>query len=167
MTFALNPLGEISRLKDDYASAKEFYTESTQIIRQMGYRGRLAMSLLNLGQIALHEEDYVRARELFLESLAIYRQLERNHGFIGVLFGFAGVVGIMGKYKQSARIFGAAQESYQTIGRKLEPPDAIEYNRIISIVRDKLDETTFNAAWAEGQKMTLEEAIEYALEEIK
>jgi hypothetical protein len=31
-------------------------------------------------------------------------------------------------------------------------------------VRAQLDEATFNAAWAEGCKMTLEQAIEYALE---
>jgi len=32
-------------------------------------------------------------------------------------------------------------------------------------VIEKLDETTFESLWAEGQAMNLEEAIAYALEE--
>jgi hypothetical protein len=33
-------------------------------------------------------------------------------------------------------------------------------------LRAQLDEAAFNAAWAEGRTMTLEQAIEYALGEV-
>jgi hypothetical protein len=35
---------------------------------------------------------------------------------------------------------------------------------LAGIVREQLDEAAFAAAWAEGQAMTLEQAIAYALE---
>ncbi len=43
--------------------------------------------------------------------------------------------------------------------------DQVRYEITVTAVRAKLDETTFNAARAEGRAMTLERAIEYALVE--
>ena len=43
------------------------------------------------------------------------------------------------------------------------PVDRVKYDQILAAVRAQLDEATFNAAWEEGRKMTLEQAIEYAL----
>ena len=37
------------------------------------------------------------------------------------------------------------------------------YDRAIEAIRENLDEEAFNAAWQEGRKMTLDEAIECAL----
>ena len=37
------------------------------------------------------------------------------------------------------------------------------YDNIIEVIRQHLDETSFNEAWEEGRKMTLDEAVEYAL----
>jgi hypothetical protein len=37
------------------------------------------------------------------------------------------------------------------------------YERWVSHARPQLDDATFAAAWAEGQQMTLEQAIEEAL----
>ena len=41
----------------------------------------------------------------------------------------------------------------------------IPYSRAIEAIQEKLDEAAFNAAWEEGRKMTLDEAVEYALGE--
>jgi len=45
--------------------------------------------------------------------------------------------------------------------------DAIEFERNVAATRAQLDEATFAAAWTEGKAMTLEQAIEYALEETR
>ena len=36
---------------------------------------------------------------------------------------------------------------------------------ILALVQKQVDEATFNAAWTEGYAMTMEQAIEYALNE--
>jgi hypothetical protein len=41
----------------------------------------------------------------------------------------------------------------------------IEWKRDEAMARDELGEAMFNVAWAEGLAMTLEQAIEYALED--
>jgi hypothetical protein len=44
------------------------------------------------------------------------------------------------------------------------PPDQKEFDHYVTAVRGQLDEVVFVKAWAEGRAMTLEQAIEYALE---
>ncbi len=39
-----------------------------------------------------------------------------------------------------------------------------ELDRITAATRAELDEATFEAAWAEGRAMSLEQAVAYALE---
>ena len=41
--------------------------------------------------------------------------------------------------------------------------DQPEYERQVAILQAQLGETDFSAMWAEGQAMTLEQVIEYAL----
>ena len=53
------------------------------------------------------------------------------------------------------------------LGRIMDPADQMEYTHDVSIVREHLDQTTFQVAWSEGRTMTLEHAIEYALEEVQ
>jgi len=53
------------------------------------------------------------------------------------------------------------------MGRIMDPADQVEFDRTLAMVRAQLDEAAFNAAWAEGRKMTLEQAVEYALENLK
>ena len=47
----------------------------------------------------------------------------------------------------------------------LWPAERHEWERYVPATRAQLDEATFTAAWAEGQAMSLEQAVAYALEE--
>ena len=50
------------------------------------------------------------------------------------------------------------------VERSLEPPDAAVYARDVDEARTHLGPAEFAAAWAEGQAMTLDQAVAYALE---
>jgi hypothetical protein len=54
---------------------------------------------------------------------------------------------------------------YNTLRFPQTPADLIEYDRNLAAVRSQLDEATFAQAWAEGQAMTLEQAMAYALKD--
>jgi hypothetical protein len=43
--------------------------------------------------------------------------------------------------------------------------DRTNYERSVTAARAQLDEATFAKAWAEGQAMTLDKAVAYALRE--
>ncbi len=69
------------------------------------------------------------------------------------------------RLKRAARLFGAAQTLHKEIGSVTSTNGQAEYEQTRTGVRAVLGEEAYAAAWAEGQAMPLEEAVEYALEE--
>jgi hypothetical protein len=47
----------------------------------------------------------------------------------------------------------------------MQPPDRADFERDRAMVCSQLDEIAFAAAWTEGEAMTSEEAVAYAMEE--
>jgi hypothetical protein len=75
----------------------------------------------------------------------------------------AGIWLARGQPMRAARLFGASQALR---GTSAAPVGAVVcYTRDVTSVRAQLDEATFTAAWAEGEALTLEQAIAYALRE--
>ena len=162
---ALCALGELARLEGDYARAGALYTEALHLDREMLGTYRQPEVLCNLGYVALHERDYARARALFQESLALNRQGGLAAGILPCVTGCAGLVGATGQPQAAARLLGAVESSLRALGLVMDAPERMEYDRIVEAARAQLDEATFQAAWAKGQAMTLEQAVVYALEE--
>jgi len=52
----------------------------------------------------------------------------------------------------------------RALGTVLEPLERRLYEAAMNSARAQFDAATFDALWAEGQAMTLEQAITYALE---
>ena len=64
---------------------------------------------------------------------------------------------------RAAHLFGAAHAFLQRSGALIDPGDQPEHDRNIAFVRARLGEAAFEAAWAEGQAMTLDQAVAHAL----
>ena len=77
----------------------------------------------------------------------------------------SGSLGAVGEPERAARLLGAAETTLSRIGAYIETTDRPEFERINREVRALLHEATFQAAWAEGRKMTLEQAVADALDE--
>jgi predicted neutral ceramidase superfamily lipid hydrolase len=63
-------------------------------------------------------------------------------------------------------LFGAAEALRETIQVVLFPVERVEVDKNIAAARAQLDELTFNTAWAEGRAMTMDEAVQFALETV-
>ncbi len=61
-------------------------------------------------------------------------------------------------------MFGAGAALHEAVHEGPYPAQRIEIERNIAVARAHLDEATWQAAWAEGQAMSMEQAITYALE---
>jgi len=61
-------------------------------------------------------------------------------------------------------LFGAAEALRALIGKPLTRAQLATHDRDVATVERWLEPASFAAAWAEGQAMTLDQAIAYALE---
>lgn len=160
----LNNLGDLARMEGDNARAAALYSESLVLFRKTGSKREIAASLHNLAYVAHHEGEDNRAAQLFAEGLTQHRELGNREGMTECLAGFATLAAARGQLEAAARLFGAVEALREAIGALAWPGGTAEYERNASLVRSQLDTETYVAARAEGQAMTLELAVAYALQ---
>jgi hypothetical protein len=147
---------------DDRAIAA--YEEALVLARELSSWGFVGTILANLGFVMLRQGNDARAAMLFGDSLAVARERAYEDVMSWILAGLAGVMAAQSRPQRAARLLAAVEAWNVLNDLPLEPTNRADYEQIVGAVHDQLDETTFALAWAEGQTMTLEQAIAYALE---
>jgi predicted ATPase len=165
MASAFNALGEIARMNGQDEHAKRHYEAAVAIAEQTGDIRRKYITLANLSYVAQHENDHQRAIELLHETLILARTMQNDNDMAIGMQVLSGSLGIVGEPVRAARLLSAAEVAMERIGAFVEPSDRSELYRNTAYVRNLLDEATFQAAWIEGRKLTLEQAVAEALGE--
>jgi predicted ATPase/class 3 adenylate cyclase/Tfp pilus assembly protein PilF len=160
---SLGILGEVVRYEGDYATARSLYEQSLALHARLGDKLGIATQMHNLGYVALHQGDLADATSLFKESLAMARQLGSKRSIAICLVGLGAVALAEGQHERATRLFAAAGSLLEQLGAHLSPVDQSEYAANIATARAQLGEG-WNHIWAEGRAMTIEQAVENALE---
>jgi non-specific serine/threonine protein kinase len=161
--FAVNVLGELARLDGDYELAGKAYEESLAIAREEGDKLRQAISLTNLGYIAYHAGAYEQAENIILEGLALQLEIENTRYIPQDLAILAGPLAGQGKVDKAALLLGASVALLEKMGLVFQAADQVEIERYLVSVQEQIGEAAFEEAWSQGQVMSLEEAVAYAL----
>jgi predicted ATPase/DNA-binding XRE family transcriptional regulator len=158
---SLNELGDVARLQGDYIAARSFYEKSIHIHRELGHKGFMDHGLSGLANVELHLGDYERTVELFGEALHLFRELGNEAGIGLCLAGLGAAAYKKGQADCAARLFGAASAILQMTDYHMVRLERAELEGPMSSVSA---DSTLVDAWQEGQAMTLDEAVAYALE---
>ncbi|CAN5473843.1 BTAD domain-containing putative transcriptional regulator [soil metagenome] len=161
---ALGNLGEIARFRRDYEQAKAFYEEDLALVLELGDPFLIDTARSNLGLAALHLGDLHRAARLFRECLQANLKTGSKFDIGWDMAALAAVAGAEGQPIRAGRLFGAGETLFAELGSRVDPFDRDWYDRYLAAARAQLDEQVWQHAWAEGQAMSLEQAISYALE---
>jgi non-specific serine/threonine protein kinase len=158
-------LGYEFLLEGDHERAAALNQEAAALLRNRGYRTGLECALDNLGWAALMRGDYERAAELFDESVVLCKELGDKPTAAESLEGLACAAAARGEAERVARLLGAAQGLYEAEGYHHTPRERAIREPYLADGRSRIDGEVWEAVFEEGQAMTLEEAIEYALSE--
>ncbi|MGQ0604706.1 MAG: ATP-binding protein, partial [Anaerolineales bacterium] len=158
----LHFLGASVAVQGDEARARSLYEESVALYREAGDTWNVTTPLGYLGYQALRQGNYEEARALFEESLTIARG-RHKWGIAWRLEGFAALAVKEEEPERAAPLYGAAQALLDSVGAKLDAIDRLGYDQYVATAREQLGEAAFAKAWAAGRAMTMEQAIEFAL----
>jgi non-specific serine/threonine protein kinase len=160
---ALYGLAQVARLEGDLARSRALLEEALALARGEGHRWMIGWGLLNLALLARGEGDAGRAQSLLRQSLTVYRDLG-DQTPLSAAVGFLGVLAISrGAPRTGVRLLGAVGPG-PARSLWLTPEDRRAYEESLAVARVALGEDAFAAAWVEGQAMTLEQAVAFALE---
>ncbi len=149
----------------DYAQARVLLEESLALSRQIGHVTGAAYALINLGGLALDEGQYAQAMARTRESLTLFRQLQDRRLIRNCIEQLADAMA-QAQPGRAARLWGALERLYAVIGDNRSLTDRALDERYQSSARSTIGDAAFADAWAEGQTMTIEQAIVYALEDV-
>jgi non-specific serine/threonine protein kinase len=157
--------GAIAHATGDAAQARALLEKAVEGLRDAGHRPGLSYSLASLGYVVGMAGDEVRALALLCESLVLLRELGHLVRAARTLC-FLGILAVrQGAFARGVRLFGAAEAVCGYYRVWLDPVQRTDLEASVASARAALGEETFASAWAEGQAMTLEQAVAYALEE--
>ena len=144
---ALVLVGELARVRGDYAAARAAYEESLAVVDGIDGEARpgRCVTIANLGYVTLRTGDAAEAAQLFETSL-------REEGpYAEIISGFAGCALAMGDPERAARLLGGIQAHLDARGEVLDPPDRAEFLRDYQATRAALGDAAFDAAYEAGR----------------
>jgi predicted ATPase/DNA-binding CsgD family transcriptional regulator len=159
----LNIQGELARSAGDYAKAREVYEASLAACRETGEIYRQIMMQENLSYVCYEEADYQQAKDYAVTCMRQMIEIGAKFGALTALAALVGPLSKMGEPVKAARLLGASSAILDGMGLALHPSDLHEKTKYTEEVRSQLDEAAYEAARAEGQALSLEQALEYAL----
>jgi non-specific serine/threonine protein kinase len=156
-------LGSVSLFEGDYPDARRLLAAVLHRLRQSDGTLFGAYVTNPLGWVAVEEGDLAAARAYIAETIAVARSFGDVVMVAEGLQGASGLAVVRRQFTRAVRLAGAAAAQGRRVGAPIGPAWAALHERWLGRARQELSADAFVAAWQEGQAMTLEQAIAYAL----
>ena len=117
-----------------------------------------------LAHLERYEGHYQEAKAMYQESIVEWKRIGHRAAIAHQLECFASIAKIEEQGQRAARLFGAAESLREKIDIPMTAMEHVEYEREISDLKAGMDEKVFESSWTEGRDMTMEQAIDFALE---
>ncbi len=160
LAVTLYALADLVAEARDHASARPLYEESITLLRQTGDTWGLAWALLGAGRVALAQGEDAHAHTLLRESLTLRRDLGYKPGIAASLMALAEEAAGARQWAQAVRLAGVTDNLGTTVGAGVSPAARATYEHVIAEARGHLGTPLATQTWAEGQVMTLDQAID-------
>jgi predicted ATPase/class 3 adenylate cyclase len=149
--------GEIER-------AAELVNESLALRRALKDAWGVAASLDDLGRVALLRGDYARAREHLTASLREFWRMGDKGSITYRLEALAWLDALEGRATRGARLAGAAAGVREALGGAALFIYRSHYEQMLAALHAQLDDAAFAAAFAAGRHLSVEQAVNEALQ---
>jgi non-specific serine/threonine protein kinase len=146
-----------------YARAQALFAELAMLEREWSDKSVLSTATRFWGFALFYQHDYAGASAKFRESLMPNLAFKDTTGIAPCLIGYAVVAVMCEQFERAAQLLSAVEALVESTRVKLMPYDRAQYTQYSTVLRARLSEAAFNAAWEAGRQMTLDEVITLAL----
>jgi predicted ATPase/DNA-binding XRE family transcriptional regulator len=162
----LRELGSLYYVAGDLAAAMSLTEEALANARAIGSLLSVLLAYFQLVVIACLQNDPIMAKRYSLESWALGKDTGSPFvAMFGLLcFGLAASIG--GEPRKGVQLLAATEVLLARLGFKPSEGDAVSRvtRQVLTEAQAQLGPAAFQAAWADGQQMTMDQAIALATE---
>lgn len=160
---AMDNLAWISSQLGDLGGARVLHEGVVRGARLTGNERMEALSLGGLAAITTEEGRPDEAVAMLSASLPIWHRLGDRHMVARELLRFARALAAERRAERAALLLSCSEALHEEIAAR-EAWRPAEVERTLAMIRAHLDEAAVAAAWEQGRKLTIEEAVALALE---
>jgi hypothetical protein len=132
-----------------------------------GAKCTLAESLYSLGRLAGQRGDQARASAMLDDSLTLYSEIGFKRGIELAILETSNAARAKGDLPRAVRLLGAAENAARATAPALTDYERLEFERVLSDTEAGLDSETFARLRGEGQAMSADATVAYALDYLR
>lgn len=153
-----------ARYRGNYAEARARLTGARPVYIELGDRHRANMIRSELAHLDRLEGHMDEAEAAYRETILEWKRLGHRAAVAHQLECIAAIALRRQDHGRATRLYGAAAALREGINISMTDLEKIEYEQQIASLRASLDEKEFARLWGEGQALSMDEAIRFALE---
>jgi predicted ATPase/class 3 adenylate cyclase len=159
---AIENLGQLAMDQGDLDQAQAYLEQALATAREIEYEEPIAYRLVKLGIIFYLQRKIDKCKQYFKEGILIAKVLPffRKTNILILMINYMYTQKLETSVHILASISNSPRESIRPIALRWKH----YYDRVEAHARESLGDEAFESAFAEGQKMSLDEALDLALE---
>jgi predicted ATPase len=162
VTTSSHYLGTLAMRESDFAAAREFTEEMLASARELGDTYRVSRNLHQLAEIALAENRVTEAAHHLRHSLALNHEHGRAGDAAQQLRLLARIESLQQRPERVVRLYAAASRPERKEST-MPPDDPRVHDTVLAETRRMIGSRRFEAEWALGTAMSLDQAVTWAL----
>jgi tetratricopeptide (TPR) repeat protein len=157
-------MGMGARSQGRFDRAQQYFDEGHRIFKHIGHKGLIALVTSEIAHTQRTMGNYTEAKQTYRETIKVFQDYGNYPAVAHQLECFAMIAVAEEEPQRAAKLFGAAEAIREATAHKPTDEEEAAEAQFVNRLRAMLPEAEFNAFWAEGKSMTMEQAIQLALE---
>jgi len=153
-----------ARFQGRFAEAREKFVILLPIFAAMGDYHRTNMIHSEMAHMERLEGHFENAEQMYRDTIVQWKRLGHRAAVANQLECFAFIAKIHEQPERAAKLFGAAEKIREVINIPMNGMEQVEYDREVADLRAGMNADEFKRLWSEGRSMTMEQALELALQ---
>jgi predicted ATPase len=162
-TWVISHLGDVARHHGHLEEAQRLYQQALDAFSRLGDLWGTARSCADLAYAMSDTGDDRTAHALFSRALTTFLALDHKRGMARVLEGFAYLAQHRQDFRRALTLAGAATAVRDAFGAAPRPSERTSFERVLAPAWQSLDHAAAAATWGAGRRMSLNEAVRYAI----
>jgi len=158
-------LGMAAKYSGHFDEARQKFAVLEPLLRAQGDVHRLKLIRSELAHMQRYEGHLEQAEQLYRETILGWRHIGHRAAVANQLECLAFIAIARHQPERAAGLLGAAEMLREKINIPMNSYERQEYTQHVDELRTGLDKETFAAAWAKGRALSMEQAVDFALQE--
>jgi tetratricopeptide (TPR) repeat protein len=160
-------LGSIATQRNDHDKARAYFKESVRVYREVGATFNVILEKSNLAHLERQLGNYADALDYYHETIVAFRDIGQGGAVAHQLECFGFIALAQDQNERALKLFAAANALRIRGGTPMRPDEQVYFDGQLSDLHEKLDSKAYESTWSAGYALSMEQAIQAALEVVE